>query len=484
MESDILQFDSVLSLTEDEAAGVIIPQAALDKGSSAYRLTLVGRLLSHRTVLFHALKGSLVHLIQATRGMVVHKVSESRFCLVFSHQEDLRRVLDLRPWIFDKNLLIFQPLAQSDDPLSVNLDWCPFFVHIHDLPFGQRTLAVIQHIGGCVGSWLSDHAIEQDISFYETVRIRININVTKPLKRALRICSKSGEESMIRFSYERLPNFCYLCGKLGHISRFCDLRFDAQFSDPGLHTPYGAWLRAVGPSKRLGLQSDAIRPTYVWNSSSRSRSLHGSRRGANIFGMFPSTGGGAGRASPETGAASPSSPVISERLGGLDGDFGQQQLHMEVDTLQFSKEMGHHGEDTGHDAGPNHNFPQDFMMGLFSTQPNLAQQSAPNLRSGPSLPKAPLTLIDESTPEHETSECSPSPHFSGRRFSSPCSHQSHIPTSNSPHAVGFSLDSLARLDCDVSGPSLIEVPVVAPPNNSPVKAKCLPGGSRFSRGRA
>ncbi|KAK4415732.1 hypothetical protein Salat_2680600 [Sesamum alatum] len=42
------------------------------------------------------IKGSLVHLIQATRGMVVHKVSESHFCLVFNHQEDLgqeRKVL-------------------------------------------------------------------------------------------------------------------------------------------------------------------------------------------------------------------------------------------------------------------------------------------------------------------------------------------------------------------------------------------------------
>ncbi|KAK4423213.1 hypothetical protein Salat_1904100 [Sesamum alatum] len=367
MESDILQFDYVLSLTEDEAAGVVIRQAAWDKGSSAYRLAPVGRLLSHRTVLFDALKGFLVHLIQATRGMVVHKVSESRFCLVFSHQGDLRR----------------------------------------------RTLAVIQHIGDCVGSWLSEHDIAWDISFYETVCIRININVTRPLKRALRICSESG-----------------------HISRFCDLRFDAQFSDPGLHTPYGAWLRVAGLSKHLGLKSDAIRPTYVWNSSSMSRSLNGSRRGANIFGVFSSACGGMSRASPEIGAASPSSPVTSERLGGLDGGFEQQQLNIEVGTLRFPKEMGQHGEGKGNEAGPNLTFHQDFMVGLSSTQPNMAQPSASNLWSGPSLSKPLLALIDESNSEHDTPECSSSPHFSGRRFFSPCSHQSQAPMSDSPQAVG------------------------------------------------
>ncbi|KAK4422850.1 hypothetical protein Salat_1867600 [Sesamum alatum] len=108
----------------------------------------------------------------------------------------------------------------------------------------------------------------RDITWFETIRIRVNINVMLPLKQALRLQLKNGEECVIRFSYERLPNFCYLCGKLGHISRLCDLRFQDGFVDPGDSAPYGAWLRTSGPYKNI---SSPVRPTYVWNASSATR---------------------------------------------------------------------------------------------------------------------------------------------------------------------------------------------------------------------
>ncbi|KAK4415198.1 hypothetical protein Salat_2627000 [Sesamum alatum] len=218
------------------------------------------------------------------RDFVVRKVSDDRFCLVFHHIEDLRQVMEMRPWNFDKNLILLQPLSHQTDPLTINLDWCPFFVHIHDLRYGQCTVEVVRYIGNYLGSWSDSDSIDRDIYWFETIRIHVNINVTLPLKSALKLRSESGEECVVRFSYERLPNFCYLCGLLGHISRLCSRRFQEGFTDPGSSTPYGAWLRATGPSKSLG---GPVRPTYVWNSPSPLRdSSAGSLRGIHIFGGF------------------------------------------------------------------------------------------------------------------------------------------------------------------------------------------------------
>ncbi|KAK4438678.1 hypothetical protein Salat_0202300 [Sesamum alatum] len=101
MDGDILRLDLVLSLMVEEGEGVCIPQSEWDKGAGGFRLSLVGRLLSHRPVHFDALKDSLTSMFQTVRGVVVRKVSES----CFNHFEDLRRVLDLRPWIFDRNFV-------------------------------------------------------------------------------------------------------------------------------------------------------------------------------------------------------------------------------------------------------------------------------------------------------------------------------------------------------------------------------------------
>ncbi|KAK4417140.1 hypothetical protein Salat_2539500 [Sesamum alatum] len=213
MDSDILCLNSILSLTE--AAEVFIPRTDWDKGYAGNHLTLVGRVLSHRLVHFEATKARLVDLFQSSKGVIAHKVSESRFCLVFTHIEDFRRVLDLRPWLFDWNLVILQLLPPHAKP----------------------------------------------------------------------------EQVIVWFSYERLPTFCYLCGKLGHVGRFCEVQFQDDFTDPRVNSPYGAWLRASRPSRRLGVSKSVVYPMYVWNAP---RPMVGSSShiGSSVLGDFSQVGTG------------------------------------------------------------------------------------------------------------------------------------------------------------------------------------------------
>ncbi|KAK4415195.1 hypothetical protein Salat_2626700 [Sesamum alatum] len=106
-----------------------------------------------------------------------------------------------------------RPLAAGEDPADVCLDWSPF--HVTFMTFAT------------------------------------------PLKRVLKLRIDSGKEMLVRFSYERLPNFCYLCGLLGYTSQFCQLRFQDGFVDPGLAYPFGPWLRALPTSGRVGGWVDA-----------------------------------------------------------------------------------------------------------------------------------------------------------------------------------------------------------------------------------
>ncbi|KAL5779834.1 hypothetical protein ACOSQ2_010571 [Xanthoceras sorbifolium] len=54
------------------------------------------------------------------------------------------------------------------------------------------------------------------------VRVRVLVYMGKPLKRVLRILMGEPEEMcMVLLKYERLPNFCYFCAKVGHLVREC-----------------------------------------------------------------------------------------------------------------------------------------------------------------------------------------------------------------------------------------------------------------------
>ncbi|KAK4386391.1 hypothetical protein Sango_2509700 [Sesamum angolense] len=70
-----------------------------------------------------------------------------------------------------------------------------------------------------------------------------------PLKRAIKIRSLTGNELLVRLTYERLPNYCYLCGCLGLIDKYCEVRFGEGFTTNDPDTQYGPWLRAPTPGR-------------------------------------------------------------------------------------------------------------------------------------------------------------------------------------------------------------------------------------------
>ncbi|KAL0431006.1 UNVERIFIED_CONTAM: hypothetical protein Sradi_0726600 [Sesamum radiatum] len=67
---------------------------------------------------------------------------------------------------------------------------------------------------------------------------------------ALKLRSPIGEELLIRFTYEHLRNFYYLCGWLGHIDKYYEAQFENGFREMKEATPYEPWLRASTSERR------------------------------------------------------------------------------------------------------------------------------------------------------------------------------------------------------------------------------------------
>ena len=49
----------------------------------------------------------------------------------------------------------------------------------------------------------------------------MKIDITKKLLRGKKITIENDEQYWVYFKYERLPNFYYICGKLGHGEKEC-----------------------------------------------------------------------------------------------------------------------------------------------------------------------------------------------------------------------------------------------------------------------
>lgn len=79
------------------------------------------------------------------------------------------------------------------------------------------------------------------------MRIRVGIDVNRPLRRKLKLRKNGGDWAWVTFKYERLYTFCYFCGCVGHSEKFC--RKVIEVDTPPNELLYGPWLRA--PLRRL-----------------------------------------------------------------------------------------------------------------------------------------------------------------------------------------------------------------------------------------
>lgn len=84
----------------------------------------------------------------------------------------------------------------------------------------------------------------KDKSTIRAGRVRVEFNLKEPLKvgQLIRI---AGKVIWLDFRYERLPHFCYSCGKIGHYASYCkDIPFTEAKMEGKEKMAYGQWLRA------------------------------------------------------------------------------------------------------------------------------------------------------------------------------------------------------------------------------------------------
>lgn len=73
------------------------------------------------------------------------------------------------------------------------------------------------------------------------MRIRVSVNITKPLKKIIVLKQEGEEDIPMPVVYERLPDFRYSCGCIGHQFRGCKEYRDQKKEE----LPFGPWLKAI-----------------------------------------------------------------------------------------------------------------------------------------------------------------------------------------------------------------------------------------------
>lgn len=236
-----------ISIADEDEGGIEIQEAALNaheihNQSFDANLCIVGRFISEGRIEFEAMQHTLAVLWKPGRGVYIKELDSNLYLFQFYHELDVKRVLEGCPWSFNRRALVMARLKPGQNPRCIELNTMDLWVQVHDLKVGFMSESILKGVGNYIGQFVQSCPSNFAGVWREFMRIRVTIDLNKPLKRRMKLKIAGQDWFWIAFKYENVPSFCFICGIVGHTEKFCSQLFEKPIEE--ITKPYGVWMRA------------------------------------------------------------------------------------------------------------------------------------------------------------------------------------------------------------------------------------------------
>jgi hypothetical protein len=163
------------------------------------------------------------------------------------------KILSQGPWNIRGSLLILKLWPPNLSFDEVKLITCQFWVQIHGPPLQNMTTRNAIQIGKSLGNLLdAENGNSEGIICTHHLRIRVEIDTSKPLVPGLLLPRQGRSQIWVQYMYERLADYCTLCGLIGHHKNYCPASPPSGPQDKyGLslcaYVISGSWVPATSP---------------------------------------------------------------------------------------------------------------------------------------------------------------------------------------------------------------------------------------------
>lgn len=238
---DLSRLVETLKLSNEYMDNCIVLSPELSKlGYERVENCLIGKVFSSKTINRDTFRSQMPRILQACKQIDIECAGENLFILDFKSRNDRRRALLDGPWNFFRNLVLFKELAGFQNPSEVLFEEFSVWVQCHNLPVAFMHPSILRNIGDQIGQVDDIDVGEDGNCLGRFARIRVTRKLSLPLQKCVRVKSENDTSDIfIILVYERLPDFCFACGRVGHLLRECDDE-SCDRSNPS----FGSWMRA------------------------------------------------------------------------------------------------------------------------------------------------------------------------------------------------------------------------------------------------
>ncbi|TXG72493.1 hypothetical protein EZV62_001072 [Acer yangbiense] len=269
-QEEIARLCAALSIKSKDEKLWSVQDTLKESAGRKLDLCLVGKILSNKHVNRDVFRTVIPKIWQIQ--MEIEVVQDNTFLFYFRSQSDRCRVLAGGPWSFDNSLLVLEKVSGVGDIANVSFNRVEFWIQI----MNAHLLCMTKEMGIFLGKILGD-LVDIDVGvtgecFGKYMRLKVVIDVSKPLQRFLRLdLQGNGMESLLLLRYEKLPEYCFNCGLLGHSYQVCI--HDNAGGDKRAYTDFefGPWMRASSPPGQN--RGNGLHRSHggVWNTKDKNR---------------------------------------------------------------------------------------------------------------------------------------------------------------------------------------------------------------------
>ncbi|KAH7511064.1 hypothetical protein FEM48_ZijujUnG0051700 [Ziziphus jujuba var. spinosa] len=250
-----------LELVADEVNAVRISQ-----------FRLVGKVFSDKLLRKNLVQSIIRRAWFTNDDVQVESLHPNIFLFCFKSIAERNRIWRKRPWSINGAHLALREWKpeQSFEDLGFNIS--TFWVQIHGLPLQFMTSSNASTIGGLFKNLIHCESTSRtNLVGLKYMRIQVDVDISKPLLTGF--FHKLGNRgSWVQFSYERLAEFCYSCGKIGHCKQACTTVPNTASIQDG--DRYGPWIRAEADDNRVVQEAYGLRQVDLPSKDTYDSLLH------------------------------------------------------------------------------------------------------------------------------------------------------------------------------------------------------------------
>lgn len=315
---ELIRKCKAISIREGAERKLTLRSGIEEKGGRIMANSMIGKLLLSRSVHTESIRSALVQAWRTTKEVKIESLGNNIFIFKFGLEVDKRKVLAGGPWHFDRALIVLKEPSGIGNMRKQAFTHVAFWIQIHNVPLACMERDNVQKLGGLLGEVLEVETDDEGECIGLYARVRVSIDITKSLQKMVFLeLEDEDDEVELPVLYERLPDFCFCCGIIGHQFKECS----AYNGQPKEKLPYGVYMRALSKAEKTKLNRGRDR----WNR--RAEHPFTKSRGADFQ----------GRNQPQQDDSNPSTNELETNQPG-SGETEDQATRADKHLMQMTLE--------------------------------------------------------------------------------------------------------------------------------------------------